>query len=108
MKLIIDIPEELYRAYKDRPPMLGDAGIDMIAQAIANGTPLPEGHWIIMGDRYIKCSECGHITKTESPDIYNFCMVCGANMSENPTTSKPEISSFYGLRSYVGERSDKE
>ena len=40
MKLIIDIPEEIYRAYKDRPPMLGDAGMDMIAQAIANGTPL--------------------------------------------------------------------
>ena len=65
----------------------------------------PIGHWIIMGDRYIKCSECGHITKTESPDIYHFCMVCGANMSENPTSSKPEISSFYGLKSYVGERS---
>ena len=63
----------------------------------------PTGHWIIMGDRYIKCSECGHITKTESPDIYNFCMVCGANMSEEPTSSKPEISSYYGLRSYVGK-----
>ena len=41
------------------------------------------GHWIIMGDRYIKCSKCGHITKTESPDIYNFCMVCGAKMTES-------------------------
>lgn len=67
----------------------------------------PIGHWIIMGDRYIKCSECGHITKTESPDIYHFCMVCGANMSENPTSSKPEISSFYGLKSYVRERSEE-
>lgn len=66
----------------------------------------PTGHWIIIGDRYIKCSECGHITKTESPDIYNFCMVCGANMSEIPTSSKPEISSFYGLRSYVRKRSE--
>lgn len=42
MKLIIDIPEELYEAYKGRPPMLGDEGMDMIAQAIANGTPLPK------------------------------------------------------------------
>ena len=25
-----------------------------------------------------------------------------------PQETKPEISSFYGLRSYVGERSDKE
>lgn len=40
------------------------------------------GHWIVMGDRYIKCSECGHITRTESPDCYNFCMVCGAKMTE--------------------------
>lgn len=42
------------------------------------------GHWIIMGGRYIKCSKCRHITKTESPDIYNFCMVCGTKMSEEP------------------------
>lgn len=40
MKLIIDIDEELYEAYKGRPPMLGDTGMDMIAQAIANGTPI--------------------------------------------------------------------
>lgn len=52
---------------------------------------LSTGHWIIMGDRYIKCSECGHITKTESPDIYHFCMVCGANMSEEPTGSESEV-----------------
>lgn len=42
MKLIIDIDEELYEAYKGKPPMLGDAGMDMIAQAIANGTPYEE------------------------------------------------------------------
>lgn len=40
MKLIIDIDEELYEAYKNRPPMLGDEGMDKIAQAIANGTPV--------------------------------------------------------------------
>ena len=28
------------------------------------------------------------------------------NMSENPTGSKPEISSYYGLKSYVRERSE--
>lgn len=44
MKVVIDIPEELFEAYKGRPPMLGDEGMDMIAQAIANGTPLPKGH----------------------------------------------------------------
>lgn len=40
VELVIKIPEELYKAYKGKPPMLGDAGMDMIAQAIANGTPL--------------------------------------------------------------------
>lgn len=44
IELVIKISEELYQAYKGRPPMLGDAGMDMIAQAIANGTPLPKGH----------------------------------------------------------------
>lgn len=40
VELVIKIPEELYELYKGRPPMLGDAGMDMIAQSIANGTPL--------------------------------------------------------------------
>lgn len=44
MQIVIDIDKELYESYKDRPPMLGDAGMDMIAQSIAKGTPLPEGH----------------------------------------------------------------
>lgn len=47
MELIIKIDEELYEAYKGKPPMLGDAGMDMIAQAIANGTPYnPSGDCI--------------------------------------------------------------
>lgn len=44
IELVIKIPKELYEAYKCRPPMLGDTGMDMIAQSIANGTPLPKGH----------------------------------------------------------------
>ena len=44
IELVIKIPKELYEAYKGRPPMLGDAGMDMIAQSIANGTPLPKNH----------------------------------------------------------------
>lgn len=43
-EIVIKIPKELYKSYKDKPPMLGDAGMDMIAQSIANGTPLPEHH----------------------------------------------------------------
>lgn len=42
MKVIVDIPEELYKAYKGKSPMLGDAGMDMITQSIANGIQLPD------------------------------------------------------------------
>ena len=44
IELVIKIPKELYESYKGIPPMLGDAGMDMIAQSIANGVPLPAGH----------------------------------------------------------------
>lgn len=44
MEIVIEIPDELYEAYKGRPSMLGDAGMDMITQSIANGVPLPKGH----------------------------------------------------------------
>ena len=44
IELVIKIPKELYESYKGRPPMLGDAGMDMIAQAIANGTPITKKH----------------------------------------------------------------
>lgn len=44
MQIVIDIPKELYESYECRPPMLGDVGMDMIAQSIANGTLLPKGH----------------------------------------------------------------
>jgi hypothetical protein len=60
MKLIIDIDEELYEAYKGRPPMLGDAGMDMIAQAIANGTPVPKGHGRLKDADYIKLFSIEH------------------------------------------------
>ena len=42
-----------------------------------------QGHWIIMGDRYIRCSECGRITSTESPDTYYYCMQCGRRMTDD-------------------------
>ncbi len=47
MKELIDIPDELYEAYKGRPPRTGDEGMDMIAQAIANGTPLQDGEFLL-------------------------------------------------------------
>lgn len=44
VELVIKIPEDLYEAYKGRPSMLGDAGMDMIAQAISKGKALPKEH----------------------------------------------------------------
>lgn len=44
MQIVIELPDELYKAYKDQPPCLGDAGMDMIAQSIAKGTTIPKGH----------------------------------------------------------------
>ena len=44
IELVIKIPKELYEVYKGLPPILGDAGMDMITQSIANGVPLPTEH----------------------------------------------------------------
>ena len=89
MKLIIDIDEELYKAYKGRPPMLGDSGMDMIVRAVANGIPYeerPQGEWIKepngrTTDIY-RCSICGRsILLCKGADLskYPFCN-CGAKM----------------------------
>ena len=40
MKLIIDIPEDMYQTFHNTQPRMGDAGMDNICQAIVNGTPL--------------------------------------------------------------------
>ena len=67
IELVIKIPEELYEAYKGRPPMLGDAGMDMIAQSISKGTPLPKGHGVLKDvDRIKTAFPCGEYVRTES------------------------------------------
>lgn len=60
MKIVIDIPEGLFEAYKGRSPRLGDEGMDMIAQAIANGTPVPKGHGKLKDADYIKLFSIDH------------------------------------------------
>ena len=69
MELIIKIDEELYEAYKGKPPMLGDAGMDMIAQAIANGTPLPKGHDRLVEARAVIKALFGKQTIDDVPTI---------------------------------------
>lgn len=53
IELVIKIPKALYEAYKCRPPMLGDAGMDMIAQSIANGIPLEK----LIGTEILKAKQ---------------------------------------------------
>jgi len=53
MKLIIDIPEEIYQMCRS---CLGDA--DCIESAIAHGTPLPKGHGDLI-DRNLALSDDG-------------------------------------------------
>lgn len=68
MQIVIDIPEELYEAYKGRPPMLGDAGMDMIAQSIANGIPLPKGHGRLIDADELKSMSYEVFVDTDNPN----------------------------------------
>ncbi|MBR0090589.1 MAG: hypothetical protein IJP92_02705 [Lachnospiraceae bacterium] len=76
MKIVIDIPEELYKAYKGRPPMLGDEGMDMIAQSIANGTPLPKGHGRLIDADRIEWYGCNFEGSVACIDNNGNCDVC--------------------------------
>lgn len=53
IELVVKIPKELYEAYKGKPPRLGDIGMDLVAQSIANGTPLPKGHGRIIDESQV-------------------------------------------------------
>ena len=83
-----------------------------IRQAIKDLSPVkPQtGHWIYDrtrdwdGECKYECSECGMGSDVD----YAYCMRCGARMVKPQKTKQPEISSYYGLKSYVRERSDKE
>ena len=71
VELVIKIPEDLYEAYKDKPPMLGDAGMDMIAQAISKGKALPKGHGDLIDTddiRVIELLDSLHIIRHEKGD----------------------------------------
>ena len=87
IELVIKISKELYRAYKDKPPMLGDVGMDMIAQAIANGTPPKTGHWkpfdLTYGRSIFYCTACGESAEIPicmDEPLYKYCPNCGARM----------------------------
>ncbi len=85
MKLIIDIDEDTYKCTKkcDYCNRLCNKVYE-IYNAIADGTPLPKGKWVISKCRdgcYLPCcSVCG-----ESSGTYyetNYCPNCGAEIEE--------------------------
>lgn len=85
MKLLIDIPDTAYEAYKEWHKQ----GVSNVEQSlIALAMPYeerPQGEWIGEGqyaeghsEHYYRCSECGgHIIKLRVDDI---CKHCGADM----------------------------
>ena len=94
-----------------------------IRQAIKELLPVKQepkiGHWIEHPEietstpeylMFYECSECGDRQCFCKSDIHKkrFCGNCGCRMVEPRKTKQPEISSYYGLKSYVRERSDKE
>lgn len=70
------------------------------------------GHWKrISMDKYTthahywyKCDKCGEHNLGNT----DWCPNCGARMIEPQETKQPEISSFYGLRSYIRQESEEE
>jgi hypothetical protein len=91
MKLIIDIPEDVYRRLKAGDTNAGNTFHNTALETIGNGIPYeerPQGEWEYTqydGNPNIgnwHCSECRHIV----PGMYiskpedNFCSFCGADM----------------------------
>lgn len=115
MKLLIDIDEELYETYKGRPPMLGDEGMDNIAQAISNGTPVYEherlrGEWITHRVAFhLTCPFCGCNLRALKSEVfegdydYNFCPNCGCDMRKPNCVTCDHFGKCEGC-----ERSDEE
>ena len=75
MKLIIDIPEEMWERVKDGYVPLG------ISKYLKNGEPYderPQGEWLISSSEFLnwECSLCHESNAFED----NFCPNCGAKM----------------------------
>ena len=86
MKLVIDISEDDYRKVQD-----GRASVRLMRKAIANGTPLPKGHWIHRtqdgGCFWEECSVC----HTERAFSTKYCPDCGTYMYADIRTEAPTI-----------------
>ena len=82
-----------------------------LRQAIKDLSPVkPQtGHWIkTIGENGItsavRCSKCGF--EDNRYTLFRYCPNCGCRMVKPQETKQPEISSYYGLKSYVKKRSE--
>lgn len=88
MKLIIDIPEDVYRRLKAGDTNAGNTFHNTALETIGNGIPYeerPQGEWIIHPHSMImKCSLCGHEENAKDVGTINldkhFCSNCGADL----------------------------
>ena len=96
MKIVIDIPEEIYKCclpYKDCPIYSNDCNyFPEITYSIANGTPIKEkqtntAEWIKYPSDFseYRCSNCryevfGGALKYAEAGEYKFCPNCGSRM----------------------------
>ena len=82
MKMIIDIPDEVYKRMKDNK----DYDYCALTYAIDNGIPYeerPHGKWIknkLYGYECLQCEKCGKADFNMRN--YKFCPDCGADMRE--------------------------
>ena len=84
MKLVIEIDDDMYKRVCDcEAYVLNDADDILLENAIANGTPLPKGHWINYKDEH-RCSECNEVITGDWYEEYwyDFCPNCGADMRD--------------------------
>lgn len=85
MKLIIDIPEDLYKWICEQ---YANSNHEVVYNAVKNGIPYeerPQGEWTDISTDgrhtgWIACSVCGQEPPNESNLRTNFCPNCGADM----------------------------
>ena len=90
MKLIIDIPEDVYRRLKAGDTNAGNTFHNTALETIGNGIPYeerPQGEWIgkeeyddYPNKTVCECSECGKMICISHNDFPNCCENCGADM----------------------------
>jgi len=75
MKLVIDIPEEVYK--KQSFSNYFGAWSSKLQETVENGTLLEQrtGHWILTKDGF-ECTECGCALRSRA----DLCQYCGAKM----------------------------